>query len=284
MKLEPSFEVTINGTLVPYQLLQFSGGELHVSFDQNINFPFTTGETTSILIKTLTYTPTFLIELILIKNALSHINQAVKLGMIKYYLSMDYVPFARQDRVCSLGDAFSLKAFSEHLNLLSFDLVFIADPHSDVTPALINNCAVSTVLDIFTRNTEVIEQYSHLVSPDAGAYKKTQSLGKEFNKEVIPCLKTRDTATGRLSNTIVVTEGLQEEVKRLLVVDDICDYGRTFLNLGGRLKELYPNVPIDLYITHGIFAKGVEELNKYFDKIYCYNLMNPDVIGVKVIK
>jgi ribose-phosphate pyrophosphokinase len=52
-------------------------------------------------------------------------------------------------------------------------------------------------------------------------------------------------------------------------VDDICDGGRTFIEiskaLDGYQGELY------LFVTHGIFSKGFEELFKHFTKIYTTN-------------
>ena len=48
-------------------------------------------------------------------------------------LTMPYVPYARQDRVCNPGEAFSIKAFSRIINSLEFSSVVVYDPHSDVT-------------------------------------------------------------------------------------------------------------------------------------------------------
>ena len=272
--MEPSFEVKVDGALIPYRLLQFSGGELHVQLDTT-NYIADTDEWFELNIETKQYPTTFMTELSLLRNALQKVFPITTDTLI-----LPYVPYGRQDRVCSEGDAFSLEVFAKQLNALEFDKVFITDPHSDVTPALIKNCSVISVLDIMTVYSSFLDQYSHVVSPDAGAYKKVQKIGEYFGKEVIPCLKTRDAASGRLSNTIVVTDGLREPIQRMLVVDDICDYGRTFLNLGAKLKELFPNTPVDLYITHGIFPAGINGLDKIFDKVYCHNLFNKELENI----
>lgn len=276
--MEPSFEINVDEYFIPYKLIKFSGGELHVNLDLS-NFPKDLDEATAISITAAKYEPHFIVELALIKNALS---KEFNTQLLLEHLTMPYIPYARQDRVCSDGDAFSLEVFAKQLNALQFDSVLVADPHSDVAPALINNCSVLSVLDLFIVNN-ITQYYSHLVAPDAGAYKKVQKIGEYFEKEVIPCLKTRDVSTGRLSNTIVVTDGLREPIQRMLVVDDICDGGMTFILLGKKLKELYPNVPVDLYVTHGIFSKGTDELYKYFDKICCYNLFDK-TLKVEVIE
>lgn len=59
------------------------------------------------------------------------------------------MPFARQDRVCNYGEAFSLKVVADMINSANFSKVVVLDPHSDMVEALINNCqALSPKLPI----------------------------------------------------------------------------------------------------------------------------------------
>lgn len=278
MQLKPSFQITLYGaedcTNLPYKLTQFSAGELHPQLQEYDIL----GKIESIIIKPRTYNPSFIVELSLLVNALrDEFPESVH-----FDLDLPYIPYSRQDRVCSVGDAFGLKVFADQLNSLNFRYVLIFDAHSDVSPALINNCITREVKNLFVLNPEFISKYSHLVAPDAGAYKKVNSIASHFNLPVIPALKTRDTATGRLSNTVVVTEGI-ENPTRLLVIDDLCDAGGTFLALGAKLKQAFPHTPIDLYISHGIFAKGLNGLDKYYDSIYCHNLFTP-IDGVTTLE
>ena len=278
MLIKPSFQITLYGaedcTNLPYKLTQFSAGELHPQLQEYDIL----GKIESITIKPRTYNPSFIVELSLLVNALrDEFPESVH-----FDLDLPYIPYSRQDRVCAVGDAFGLKVFADQLNSLNFRYVIIFDAHSDVSPALINNCINREVKNLFVLNPEFISKYSHLVAPDAGAYKKVNSIASHFNLPVIPALKTRDTATGRLSNTVVVTEGV-ENPTRLLVIDDLVDAGGTFLALGAKLKQTFPHTPIDLYVSHGIFAKGLNGLDKYYDNIYCYNLFTP-IDGVTVLE
>ena len=273
----PSFEVKVDGVLIPYRLIQFSGGELHVQLDTS-NYIEDTDEAFELNIETLQYPMTLMTELSLLRNALQKV-----FPITMDYLTLPYVPYGRQDRVCSEGDAFSLEVFAKQLNALEFDKVFITDPHSDVTPALINNCNITTQLDIMILNSRFLDNYSHVVSPDAGAYKKVQGIAGYFDKEVIPCLKTRDTGTGRLSNTVVITQEVKEEVTSIVVLDDICDKGGTFIPLAQKLREAYPNARLDLFVTHGIFAAGTHNLKEHYDNLYCHNLFNKG-LEVEVIQ
>ena len=55
-------------------------------------------------------------------------------------LFMPYFPAARQDRVMVAGEALSVKVYADILNSLQLNRVIIFDPHSEVAPALIDNC------------------------------------------------------------------------------------------------------------------------------------------------
>ena len=270
MQLTPSFLITLYGSEdcieLPYNLTQFSAGELHPQIQDYAPI----GNIESISIKPLAYNPTFIVELSLLVNALRYeFHMSIPID-----LDLPYVPYSRQDRVCAEGDAFGLKVFADQINALNFNLVVIFDANSDVAPALINNCIHRESKDLFVLNSSFLKTYSHLVSPDAGAYKKVNSIASLEDLPVIPALKTRDTSTGRLSNTILVTDGV-EKPSRLLVVDDLVDAGGTFILLGKELKKVFPDIPVDLYVSHGIFSKGTDELKFYYDNIYCHNLFTP---------
>jgi ribose-phosphate pyrophosphokinase len=59
--------------------------------------------------------------------------------------------------------------------------------------------------------------------------------------------------------------------KVILVKDDLCDGGATFVEEGKILREKFPNRKICLEVTHGLFTKGFSELAKYYNTIYTTN-------------
>lgn len=280
MELTPNFSVTLYSTEdcidLAYKLTQFNAGELHPQLQ---DYP-PIGDLESIIIRPITYGPTFMIELALLVNALRyefHMSTPID-------LDLPYVPYSRQDRVCAEGDAFGLKVFAEQLNALNLNRVVIFDSHSDVAPALINNCIHREAKALFALNTQFLARYSHLVSPDAGAYKKVNSIASLSNLPVIPALKTRDTSTGRLSNTVLVTTEVKNP-SRFLIIDDICDKGGTFLALGTKLKEHFPDIPIDLYVSHAILPTGLNGLDSVFSEIYTANLFNKKLTNfIKILE
>ena len=184
-------------------------------------------------------------------------------------LTLKYVPYARQDRPCGEREALSIKVFADLLNNLHFDTVVIYDPHSDVTPALINHCVVYDQWQIVTSSLfwrAIREGKLLVVAPDVGASKKVDQLGVPF----IQGFKHRDTETGKLSGFSYPGD---VEGKDLIIIDDICDGGGTFLGLADKLlKGGAEN--IDLYVTHGIFSAGLTALTAVFRNIWTTDSYN----------
>lgn len=199
------------------------------------------------------------------------------------HLTIPYFPYARQDRVCNEGESLSVKVMTSIINSLSCTTVTLYDPHSDVTPALLNNCRILSQADIIMDSIlseEILNKKLVLVSPDAGAEKKTLLLAKSISTNEIPIeivcsSKTRDPASGKIIATEVYGD---VQGKNLIIVDDICDGGGTFIALAQALKDAGAN-DIYLYITHGIFSKGFAVLQHHFKHIYCYHFINQKEIA-----
>ncbi|HCW17254.1 MAG TPA: phosphoribosylpyrophosphate synthetase, partial [Achromobacter sp.] len=69
----------------------------------------------------------------------------------------------------------------------------------------------------------------------------------------------------------------------VLVVDDICDGGRTFLELASALRDT-TRQPVYLYVTHGIFSKGLGELNARYAGIFtAYDWTGAEGAGAPVL-
>jgi ribose-phosphate pyrophosphokinase len=109
-----------------------------------------------------------------------------------------------------------------------------------------------------------------LVSPDAGALKKIYDIAKDFNiKNVVTASKVRDIESGNIIRTTLPTMDLRD-IEQIIIIDDICDGGRTFIELANAIKEI-TEIPIYLVVTHGIFSGGFEKLSDVLDGIFCTN-------------
>lgn len=162
-------------------------------------------------------------------------------------LEMPYVPNARMDRVKNNEDVFTLKYFADFINYLNFDEVFVLDPHSSVSCALFNHLYVQTPEYFISKTVSAIKSKDILMFyPDEGSMKRCSELIKHpycFG------IKRRDWVTGKIEGLDVVGEIDKINGSDILIIDDICSRGGTFLHSARKLKELGAN-KIYLYVSH----------------------------------
>lgn len=228
------------------ELRKFAGGECHVRFSG-------IDESDAVRLHTRLNSSDDIMNLLLAVDALRRMQ-------VKHIEALiPYVPYARQDRVMVPGEPLSVKVFADVLNSLQLNKVIVFDPHSDVTPALINNCVIIPNYDMVKYFLESLQLTDFvLVSPDLGAYKKIDKLAQYigYKGEIATGIKVRDLATGEIVRSDVNVNDLTN--KSCLVVDDICDGGRTFIELAAALKA---KGATDLYFiaSHGIFSHNALE-------------------------
>lgn len=176
-------------------------------------------------------------------------------------LILPLVPGQRQDRLNPRGvgdQLFTLKSVAEMINARCFPRVVVLDPHSDVTPALIDRCVAYKPADLLDTTNE----YAAVIAPDAGAEKRAAGVAQKLRVPLLRAWKTRDVATGKLTEFGVESH----DPCRVLVVDDLCDAGGTFVGLGKVLADIGDRA--DLWVTHGLFTQGTTELGWHYDRIY----------------
>jgi ribose-phosphate pyrophosphokinase len=217
-------------------------------------------------------------------------TQALRgIGVKEINLYIPYCTGGRSDRKFTEGGINYIKnVIAPIINLQNYNQVTIVDPHSDVLEACINNfnkvdnvkVVRFALMDYFKSNNIVISDYSklRLLSPDAGALKKVFAAaeGIGYENEVIIAAKHRDPKTGKITHTSVPL-GPDDIDKDIFILDDICDGGRTFIEIAKTIRshvwprDEYFRGKIYLVVTHGIFSNGFQELGDYFDGIYCTN-------------
>lgn len=169
----------------------------------------------------------------------------------------------RSDRRFNEKESFDLKVVARFINSLGFDKVEILHPHSAISLALIDN---AVAIDHFQYVEQAFNEIGNpvLVSPDAGAYKTTHHIAELLNADLVPSNKVRVNGAPEIS--------IQGNVKGkdCLIVDDLADGGRTFKFLAKALKDQGAS-KVFLYVTHGQFNYGFEELKEYIDHVYCTN-------------
>ncbi|WP_108801698.1 ribose-phosphate diphosphokinase [Aquimarina sp. Aq107] len=209
-----------------------------------------------------------------------------RMGVKLINVLIPYFPAARQDRVMVSGESLSVKVYADIINTQNYNQVMVFDPHSEVTPALLNNVKVIENYEYVKQCLNEIKEDVVLISPDGGALKKIYKVSEYLGGiEVVECSKKRDVKTGKLSGFRVYEDDLKG--KHCVIVDDICDGGGTFLGLATALKEKNAR-KLSLIVSHGIFSKGFEELNKSFDTVFTTNsfrdIEEENVVQFSVIK
>lgn len=170
-------------------------------------------------------------------------------------LSIPYFPYARQDKEISNQSTFALRTFCCLLKTLGVHNIITQDIHSDVAkeylPNLVSKFPQETVNVVLKKVLPRV-----IVFPDKGA--RTRYKDK-FPFPSVTILKERDQSTGHLK--IVGIEGNVDLLKgaKVLMIDDLCDGGMTFILAAQYLKTLDIN-EVSLYTTHGVYSKGVQVL------------------------
>jgi len=193
------------------------------------------------------------------------------------------------------NESFELKLVGDFINSCNFSKVHVFHPHSDVTHMAIDNCRIidnsiflQMVLDDIAISRLNINDYTHpiLLSTDAGSYKWLNKVADviDFKGELYGASKSRDIITHKLTQVI---DRQDFEGRTILIVDDLCVFGGTFIGLSNLLKERNCG---DLYlaISHITVVNPNMELENCFKKIYCtnskydhYNLNNIKVFDIQ---
>lgn len=215
-------------------------------------------------------------------------TQSLKnLGIKEIHLYTPYFIGSRSDRQFERGSCnYTKQVACPIINSLEFESVTVLDPHSASLECCLSN--FNPIDNIALVSWAIHNLYGEintnkfiLISPDAGAVKKIEKLAKQlsYNGDIINCSKSRDT-DGKITKTVVPYFDLSKDV---IIVDDIIDGGKTFIEIGKVIKlrqELHETQTpqnmgktgkLYLIVTHGIFSKGYKELNRYFDGMFCTN-------------
>lgn len=211
---------------------QFPGGEEHVEilFEHN--------SSKSVVITARIRNSQQFVQLLMATNVL-------KRKFNEIHLLLPYFPYARQDRVTSSQESFSLKVAADIINSQGYKTVTVLDPHSDVLTALIDHVRPIRP-DVWIKN---VIGNSMVIFPDAGALKRYHDL--DFAEYAV-AYKFRNPKDGKIT-----FGGLsQSEVNSTCyILDDICDGGYTFSLLSSVLRDRGAS-EVNLVVSHGIFSQG----------------------------
>ena len=129
LHLDSSF--TPFGKSIEFTSFVFNGGEPHIKIEEEL-----IGQQVTITHRLNSFNDVGL--LLVATDALK------RMGVQLIDLLIPYFPAARQDRVMVAGESLSVKVYVDIINAQNYNKVMVFDPHSEVTPALLNNCLLYT--------------------------------------------------------------------------------------------------------------------------------------------
>lgn len=236
----------INGT--GYKVINFPDGEVHLQLD-------TVTRKESVTVKCRITNATELFLLMQLSDILK--RQCIEVSILEIY----YLMGMRCDRLFDIDRPFTLSIVANVVNSLKAETVYIYEPHSVRCLKLIHH-SFSSDLTWYIKS-RLLEQNKGLllVAPDKGSVNRYRD--KYFT---VVCDKVRNESTGELQGFRATPK---EDVagRDLLVIDDLCDGGGTFVGLAPKLRELNPNT-MSLLVTHAIQKQGVEKVTAVYDKVY----------------
>ena len=182
-----------------------------------------------------------LLHMMFIKKHLDEMN-------LDTILKIPYLPYSRMDRTEG-ENIFTLKYICSLINSLNFKKVIVYEPHSDVSVALIDRCeVVNSTLELLKVVTKKLNLNTedYVFFPDKGAEKRYSKHVKGFN--LLTGIKERDFSTGYIKKLDIVGEKPGKDF-RVVILDDLCSRGGTFILSANKLKELGAK-EIYLVVTH----------------------------------
>lgn len=264
----------------------FPGGEQHVHITDK-------KESDSLVITQRVNSSADIMAILLANNA------ARIMGYKDVSLVCPYFPAARQDRVCNPGEPLTVKLNAQLINSCGFSKVTILGPHSEVTPALIDNVEVVDydmfyATESFALLNEIKENPNphvfNVICPDAGAGKRVGKIATMLQNRfggwarvnLIRCEKVRDVMDGSLKEFFVAADDLEGATS--IIFDDVVAYGGTFLGLAEELRKRNCG-PLGIFTYHADCQAGLDNLESKFDGVFTTNSKRdyPETDKVKLI-
>ena len=177
-------------------------------------------------------------------------------------ITIAYLMTMRCDRLFSFEQPFSLKIVADVINSFNAERVVIIEPHSITCLDLIKNSEARYT------SKDLLEYPTTVCFPDKGAFIRYST--NMLMRPHIVCSKIRDVATGKIMSFSIDKICEYKEGNDIIVIDDLCDGGGTFIGIASKLRELKPR-KLTLAITHAVQKEGIECVASVYDEVVITN-------------
>jgi ribose-phosphate pyrophosphokinase len=181
----------------------------------------------------------------------------------------EYLPHARADRRFEIGNATPLRRFMNTLGKI-FDKIYIEVPHNPDFFKGDSRVVLMTEQIVKGMHRDMVREGSIILLPDAGAVSR---FGGMFgDAQIVSASKTRDLHTGKILDVKLSFEDLPKHAD-VVIFDDICDGGGTFIPIAEQIKKMQPTAKVHLLVVHGIFSKKLKPFDDLFYSVKCRNIV-----------
>ena len=171
----------------------------------------------------------------------------------------------RMDRVMDFNRPFTLKIVADILKSSKAREFEILEPHSGRTYHEFGTYEKS-LPEVLNR----LDGYQ-IVIPDAGAKERYEDVFfYSYPADTIFCSKMRDIETGKILSIQVDNPEVISD-RPMMLLDDLCDGGGTFLGIAEAIRAIKPDAKLNINIVHAVNGVGLQRLSGAFDHVYITN-------------
>lgn len=176
-------------------------------------------------------------------------------------LLLTYVLGARCDRRFSIGESIDARIIQNLIaTKVEYEYIYTLDYHSTLD-------YVPDWKDLKVFPKEINRNAYLLVYPDKGAYDRFESV-VGMSPFCIGSKVRTDSGILIKLNKPAYRDRADSEI---MVVDDLCDAGGTFVVLADVLKDRFPNKKKNIFVTHAIQKIGIERMAEHYEHVYITN-------------
>lgn len=239
--------------VLKYSHKQFADGEHYYRLENGDQEDVT-------LIGNIESEPVSLFELLALARAVHDSGSSIK------SLIIPYMGYARQDKQLLTGEPILASMVAGLINTIECRSLNFISLHSDAVRGFLNDHHEMVGLEVMA-GLAPLKPYEIIAAPDRGATERAELVASlsESSPEVIVMPKER------YRSDMVRREKAEYEVnnKKVLIVDDMIDTGRTIATAAADLKKQGAR-KVDVLAVHGVLSEVSDEVlsDKAIDSIF----------------
>lgn len=258
--------ITVDGNVIEQHIDQFPDG----SFRWNLLDLPEAFDKVNVLITLKTTLPEAIMA---VYQALSALDAVYIVSEVT--LKVQTLPDQRADRAEKKGMSIPARATAAMLAGTGVDSIIIYDAHSPVIVDYLKRYFMGYLVHVpavslFASKMEDRRTPTHIVAVDKGSIQRAETVAAEFDASVIYMDKVRENGNVVGHEILSWNKQAPEHDSIIWIVDDLCDGGATFISAADVIFDRFEYEELNLFVTHGLFSKGKEELSRHFDNVVAH--------------